>query len=143
MGPRHAARRATQGKGQSMNSIVATAPSSVFNADELLARCMGNAGFAERVLSKFLQRGAQDLEELARAAEAADVNAVTLIAHRIKGAAANVAAIRLRERAAVIEELGRMARLSDVPKNITCLQQEWSEFVQATAVLELGSCGAI
>ena len=109
----------------------------------MLARCMGNAGFAERVLTKFLQRGAQDLEELARAAEAADVNAVTLIAHRIKGAAANVAAIRLRERAAVIEELGRMARLSDVPKNITCLQQEWSEFVQATAVLELGSCGAI
>lgn len=126
-----------------MNSIVATPPSKVFNSDELLSRCMGNAGFAERVLSKFLQRGAQDLEELARAADALDESSVTLIAHRIKGAAANVAAARLRDRAAVIEELGRTARLSDVPKNITCLQQEWSDFVQATAVLELGSCNAI
>lgn len=126
-----------------MNSTVATAPSSVFNPDELLARCMGNAGFAERVLSKFLQRGALDLEELARAAGALDANAIALTAHRIKGAAANVAATRLRDRAAVIEELGRTARLNDVPRQVTCLQQEWSDFAQATAVLELGSCGAI
>jgi HPt (histidine-containing phosphotransfer) domain-containing protein len=126
-----------------MNASVATPPSNVFNSDELLARCMGNANFAERVLSKFLQRGALDLDELVRAADALDAQAVTLMAHRIKGAAANVAAQRLRERAAVIEELGRTARLSDVPKNITCLQQEWTDFVQATALLELGSCGAI
>jgi len=126
-----------------MNSTVATPKSGVFNSDELLARCMGNAPFAERVLSKFLDRCALDLEELARAAESLDANAIALTAHRIKGAAANVAAMRLRERAAVIEDLGRTSRLSDVPKNITYLQQEWTDFVQVTAMLELGSSSAI
>ena len=135
--------RAIQGKGQNMFSTVATPSSSVFNSDELLARCMGNASFAERVLAKFLDRCALDLEELTRAAESRDANAIAATAHRIKGAAANVAAKRLRERAAVIEDLGRAARLGDVPENITSLQQEWTDFVQAAAVLELGSYSAI
>jgi HPt (histidine-containing phosphotransfer) domain-containing protein len=122
-----------------MNSTVATPPSSVFNSDELLARCMGNASFAERVLGKFLHRCALDLEELARAADSLDANAIAATAHRIKGGAANVAARQLRERAAVIEDLGRTARLGNVPENITFLQRDWTAFVQATTVLELGS----
>lgn len=126
-----------------MSPTVAMPPAGVFNLDELLTRCMGNTSFAERVLSKFLHRCAEDLEELARAAESLDAEAIAMTAHRIKGAAANVAAVRLRERAAVIEELGRSARLCDVPKNITCLQQDWNDFLQATAVLDLGSCNAL
>jgi HPt (histidine-containing phosphotransfer) domain-containing protein len=123
-----------------MNSTVATPPSSVFNSDELLARCMGNASFAERVLDKFLHRCALDLAELVQAAESLDANAITATAHRIKGGAANVAARRLFERAALIEDLGRAARLDDVPLNIKFLQQDWTDFMQATTVRELGSC---
>ena len=79
----------------------------VLNIDELLARCMGNIGFAERILAKFQDRFEHDLEELDRALQARDAEAVARTAHRIKGASANVAASRLHEHAAEIEQLGR------------------------------------
>ena len=68
---------------------------------------MGNIGFAERILAKFQDRFEHDLEELDKALQARDADAVARTAHRIKGASANVAASRLHEHAAEIEQLGR------------------------------------
>jgi HPt (histidine-containing phosphotransfer) domain-containing protein len=132
-----------QARGQDMNSAVATPSSSVINIDELLSRCMGNAGFAERVLVKFRNRFEVDLAELGLAVELSDAEAIARAAHRIKGAAANVAATRLREGAAVIEHLGRTAQVRDVPQHLTQLTLDWNDFVQATAVLDFGSCSTI
>jgi HPt (histidine-containing phosphotransfer) domain-containing protein len=115
---------------------------SVLNTDELLARCMGNIGFAERILAKFQDRFEHDLEELDKALQARDADAVARTAHRIKGASANVAASRLHEHAAEIERLGRTARLSDIPHGLEQLRDEWSRFVHEASSLELGSCNA-
>lgn len=115
---------------------------SVLNIDELLARCLGNISFAERVLAKFHDHFENDLEELDNALQAHDAEAVARTAHRIKGASANVAAPRLCEQAAEIEQLGRDQRLSDIPDHLDQLRHEWSQFVHETSSLELGSCNA-
>ena len=110
--------------------------------DELLARCMGNIDFATRVLAKFQHRFAEDLVELDEAILAQDAAAVAHIAHRIKGASANVAAVQLRARLAEIEELGRTERLSDISAGMVQLRHEWSRFVDHTSSLELSSWDA-
>lgn len=115
---------------------------NVLNIDELLTRCMGNISFAERILAKFQDRFQHDLEELDKALQAHDSEAVARTAHRIKGASANVAAAGLYQRAAEIEELGRVQRLSDIPYGLEQLRHEWSRFVHATSALEPGSCNA-
>ncbi|MHB8971645.1 MAG: Hpt domain-containing protein [Pirellulaceae bacterium] len=115
---------------------------SVLNIDELLARCLGNISLAERVLAKFHDRFENDLEELDSALQAHDSAAVAQTAHRIKGASANVAAPRLHEQAAEIEQLGRDQRLSDIPHHLDQLRHEWCQFVHETSSLELGSCNA-
>ncbi|MHB8865265.1 MAG: Hpt domain-containing protein [Pirellulaceae bacterium] len=115
---------------------------TVLNVDELLARCLGNIGFAERILAKFQDRFEHDLAELDRALQSRDADAVARTAHRIKGASANVAASRLHERAAAIEQLGRAQRLSDIPHGLEQLRHEWSCFRDEASSLELGSCNA-
>ncbi|MBI1901442.1 MAG: Hpt domain-containing protein [Planctomycetia bacterium] len=91
---------------------------------ELVARCMGNVEFAERVLAKFRARLDEDLLELEKAVRAEDAPGIARVAHRIKGAAANVAAHGLRERAAGIEERAAAQALADVTRLIDELRNE-------------------
>ncbi len=89
-------------------SLTSTASThEVLNIDELLARCLGNISFATRILAKFQDRFEEDLVELDKALLAQDAEAVARIAHRIKGASANVAAAQLHESSAEIEQSGR------------------------------------
>jgi HPt (histidine-containing phosphotransfer) domain-containing protein len=110
----------------------------VLNTDELLARCLGNISFATHILAKFQDRFEQDLLELDRAILTQDAGAVARIAHRIKGASANVAAAQLHESSAEIEQLGRDQRLSDISTHVDRLRQEWSRFMNHTSSLERG-----
>ena len=124
-------------------SLTSTASThEVLNIDELLARCLGNISFATRMLAKFQDRFEQDLLELDKAILAQDTEAVARIAHRIKGASANVAAAQLHESSAEIEQSGRARRLSDISTGVDRLRQEWSRFVDHTSSLELSSWGA-
>jgi HPt (histidine-containing phosphotransfer) domain-containing protein len=102
---------------------------SALNHEELLARCMGNIEFAERVLDKFQQSFGADLVELERGLDSEDAERVTSVAHRLKGASASVSAPGLSQWAAEIEQLGRTAQLSEVPIHLEGLRKEWSRFV--------------
>jgi len=112
------------------------APESVppaLDPQELLARCLGNLDFAERVLAKFASRFDADLEALEAAVRSDDADQITLIAHRIKGASANVAAHGLRQQAAGIEELARQQALTEIPAQLAQLRTEWGRFAQSVA----------
>lgn len=100
---------------------------------ELLARCLGNLDFVERVLAKFESRFDADLEALAAAVRSDDSDQITLIAHRIKGASANVAAHGLRQKAAGIEQLARQQALTEIPAQLEQLRTEWGRFAQSVA----------
>ena len=111
--------------------------SDVLDYEQLLARCLGNIEFAERVLERFQTSFGEDLAELERSLEMNDADRVASVAHRLKGASANVSAPMLSRWAAEIEELSREASLSVVAPHVERLRDEWSRFVDAR------SCGTL
>ena len=121
----------------SLTSIAST--HEVLNIEELLTRCMGNINFATRVLAKFQDRFEVDLLALDKAIVAHDADAVASIAHRIKGASANVAAPQLHECSAELEQWGRAGSLADISTGVERLRQEWSRFTDQASSLDLSS----
>jgi HPt (histidine-containing phosphotransfer) domain-containing protein len=107
------------------------------NVDELLARCMGNAEIAQRILLKFQERFGLDLEELEQALRGQDSEAITQAAHRMKGASANVAAPRIYKLVSEIEQLGRNERISEIPPEFARLRTEWKRLLDDVSTLEL------
>ncbi len=107
----------------------------VINVDELLARCLGNTGIVERILSKFQDRFGIDLNEIEQGVAQCDGVAVAQAAHRIKGASANVSAPTIYEIASEIEQLGRADRLAEVPTHVEQLRVEWARFVTRVSTL--------
>lgn len=116
----------------------ATPANAPLNYEQLLARCLGNIEFADRILNKFQQRFGDDLDLLQQACDSANAEHVALVAHRLKGTTATVAADGLREIIAEIEDLGRAQRLTDVPPCLEELRREWQEFVAYTASISGG-----
>jgi HPt (histidine-containing phosphotransfer) domain-containing protein len=107
------------------------------NLDQLLARCLGNVEFAERILAKFQQRFAEEFSELEAGLAAGNEERVACIAHRLKGASANVSATGVQELLAELEELGRSRRLDEAPALVSRLRNEWSRLCQ---YLEVCAC---
>jgi HPt (histidine-containing phosphotransfer) domain-containing protein len=105
----------------------AQAVASDFEA--LVARCMGNLDFAERIMAKFQTAFARDLAELEEALRRQNDSQVAQVAHRMKGASANTAALRLEEVAAEIEKLSRNGRFAEVPPRMDELRHEWSRYL--------------
>jgi HPt (histidine-containing phosphotransfer) domain-containing protein len=106
--------------------------SSPIDVQELLDRCMGNINLAERVLAKLQSRFAEDMIEFERALTEKNGTLLTSIAHRLKGAASNVAAHDLQMCAAKIEESGRKGQMEDLPAQLDILRNQWSRLNEAT-----------
>jgi two-component system sensor histidine kinase/response regulator len=117
-----------------MNREVAAQAATVLDTEDLMARCLGNLEFAERVLAMFQQRGNVDLAELEQAVAAEDIETVTRIAHRLKGASANVAAPGLRATAAEIEQAARQRSVEEIPAHLAEFRREWERFTSAASL---------
>lgn len=117
--------------------------SAALNYEELLARCMGNIEFAERVIEKFQSSFGQDLENLETGLQSEDAETVTTFAHRLKGSSASVGAHGLRQWAAEIEQLGRADRLPEARQPVRHLRREWSRFLDHVSSGQLRSEGVV
>jgi len=89
--------------------MTALAEALPVNMQHLLRRCAGKETFALRMLAQFIERSGDEVDEIEAAIERQDSVAVKALAHRIKGAAATLAAEQLRRCAAQIEECGKQA----------------------------------
>ena len=107
---------------------VATAPDEPVDYDELLARCMDNQDLAQRILTRFEQTFGDDLDSFCNAVEAQDADQMAYLAHRIKGASANVSATRLLGVLTELDYLVRSSRPNDLTVLIKQLQNEWTRF---------------
>ncbi len=96
------------------------------DVQELLERCMGNIDLAQRVLSKLQSRFDEDMLDLENALSAENSQLIASIAHRLKGAASNVAAHDLQKCVAMIEESARKNSLKNVAIQLEQLRTEWS-----------------
>lgn len=69
----------------------------ILDVDDLMNRCLGNVGFACRVL-QILHAGCQtDIEVLEKAAAESDFERLYHVSHRLKGAFANASARQLSQ----------------------------------------------
>jgi len=107
---------------------MAVATSCPLNTEELLGRCLGKVELAQRVLDRFQKQLADDIPRLAHAVEKCEGAVIATVAHRIKGAAANVSAYGLRERAAALEDTARASDWDQIPIEVSLLASERDEF---------------
>ena len=73
--------------------------------EELLARCMGELEFAQKVLENFVSTCEPQLEGLRKDLESNNWEALSQKVHRLKGTAATIAARPLRESLEQLEDL--------------------------------------
>lgn len=107
---------------------------AVFDADDLMARCLGNLEFAEHILAMFQTRFGEDLGALDEVVARGDVESVVHLAHRLKGAAANAAAPGLKALAAEIEQLAHARNLQAIPTRLADLKEEWAWFRETASL---------
>ncbi len=113
---------------KNMDQTAELVNSSMIDFDALLLRCLGNATLAERVLARFTNRFDPDLNEMDRAYREGDCDRTALVAHRLKGAAANLTASSLAEIASEIESLARQEEMQGVDALIGDLRALWNTF---------------
>ena len=70
------------------------------NRDELIARCMNNPKFVDRMLGRFEEEAQALVDAIETASNSGDVDQTRIAAHSLKGAAGTMAANHLRELAA-------------------------------------------
>jgi HPt (histidine-containing phosphotransfer) domain-containing protein len=81
--------------------------------------------FVEDLLRMFVTYTRVDLVDLEEACAGSDCAQIAVLAHRIKGAAANVSAEPLRSDAARLEALGRTGQLAGVSDSLTQLRADF------------------
>ena len=74
-----------------------------FDVEQLMSQCFGDSDLAIELLNMFELRGRQSLRDLEEAIAGNNRLAVQLLSHGVKGVAANLCALRLRESAGELE----------------------------------------
>ena len=109
------------------------------DVEDLLARCLGNIEFAERVLAKYQERCGLDLAEMAEAMAAGDTDKVGNLAHRLKGASANVSATGMKTLAAKMEHAVHRDSTEEILADLEDLKCEWDRFTSQVPLLMASS----
>jgi len=150
--PRPAPRSPVSGspEAKAAEEEVPMAPTStVLDFESLLKRCLGKRDLAEKLVAKLQSRLPEDLNEIEEVVEKGDAERLAALAHRLKGAAANLAADPLRHAAAALETMGRGGNLDGVQTGLKRLKEEGQRFLENASQLaadpaagQTAECGA-
>jgi CheY-like chemotaxis protein/HPt (histidine-containing phosphotransfer) domain-containing protein len=105
-------------------------PAAVVDFESLLKRCLGNKELPKKLLTKFHARLPEELRQINEAVAARDSAQISAMAHRLKGAAANLSAEPMREAAAELELIGRNGDLTDAEMWLARLNTEGTRFLR-------------
>ncbi len=95
----------------------------VFDHAAMSERLMSDEPLVDLVLEAFLQELPQHIEQLQSAVEMDDAEQIIILAHKIKGAAANASGMALSASAHIIESAGRAGELEISRQELSKLQQ--------------------
>ena len=110
-----------------------SAPAVAFDGEDFVERLMGNEDLARRLVRGFVDDMPQQIARLAQAVNSLDSQTVRLVAHSIKGAAANVGGREMQEIAWKLEQTGSAA---DLTASATALPELAASFVRAKQLME-------
>lgn len=116
-------------------------PTPVIDREELVERMMGSAAMAERMLSRFLDTAGADCDLLESAVRLGDQAMTASVAHRHKGAAKTMAAPRVAQLAAELEQRAQtdsVSTLLELVNQMRTLHQEVREVFQRDFALHPG-----
>lgn len=105
---------------------------------ELLARCVNKTELVQRVLNSFVVQLDQDIPCLVKYVDKGSAEETRRLAHRIKGAAANVSAETLRTHAARLEACASSQRMDEAQLELAGLRESWSVYKNQTATFISG-----
>jgi HPt (histidine-containing phosphotransfer) domain-containing protein len=103
----------------------------IFDREGFLERLMGNVEIAQTVVRIFLDDIPKQIESLKCSLETSDIATIELLAHSIKGAAANVGGEALRNLAFEIEKATKAHNLGVVKSRMDDLNKEFELLKQA------------
>jgi signal transduction histidine kinase/response regulator of citrate/malate metabolism/HPt (histidine-containing phosphotransfer) domain-containing protein len=92
--------------------------------DSLVQRCTGDLEFLRELLEMFDRQADVDLDQIERSVVERDAERTVQLAHRLKGAAANLSAESLRRAAARLEDLGRRNAMDEAQRGFADLRDE-------------------
>jgi HPt (histidine-containing phosphotransfer) domain-containing protein len=95
---------------QEADSALAEAPSSMYEVDELLRRCMGDHSLAATLMERFTGRLAFTIQDIECSLAAEDWSRAASIVHNLKGEAGNLSATHLHRDATSLEDCLRAGR---------------------------------
>lgn len=98
----------------------------------LLARCAGQPEICKRVIIKYVEQMRIDVDEISTIIQN-DAESAARLAHRIKGASANVGAEELRSAAEKIEKLATNQDLASARPIAAELETHWNLYQSLTA----------
>ena len=100
--------------------------------NDLLARCAGQRDLVRRVLSMYVGQMDSDIPELLSKIKNGESDEVAKLAHRMKGASANVVAEDLRAIAADVEKCARESQLENAQDCVEHLEAKWNDYLETT-----------
>jgi two-component system, sensor histidine kinase and response regulator len=107
-----------------------------FNYVGALELTGGDYGLLVELVGIYKDEATQMLEQLRQAIVAKDSAGVKMIAHRLKGASANVGGDCLRSTAALLESMGTNQELSGAAPAYEQLEKQLKDFGESTKFLE-------
>ena len=104
---------------------------AVFDYDSAVQAFMGKKDVVDRVIGRFVEHTAKQLEELQHLLEEGELSQAQTIAHGIKGGAWNLSAERLGDAAFEVEKATREERGEDARRDLNALNEQFAVFKRA------------
>jgi CheY-like chemotaxis protein/HPt (histidine-containing phosphotransfer) domain-containing protein len=97
---------------------------SAIDLDQIMGRLGGDRTFLKEIIGVFLTEGRQQLDLLRASVLNQDYETTLKVAHRLKGAAANLSAVGVQKAASALEVMAEDRHLQGVSANLTVLERE-------------------
>ena len=104
--------------------------------DKALERAMGDKDFLKMLLEGFIQELPDQIESIKMAIAATDAIMLTEVAHKIKGAAANLSACGISDTAKSLEEIGRSQKMDQADQVLNVMLKEGQRLTEYIAQIE-------
>lgn len=112
-------------------------PQIPLDLERLVRVSRGKVSLQKRLLQAFVDATQTDLENLRAIVDDQDGDRITEIAHRLKGAAANVGATVMSEQSADLEQAAKEQNFEQVESYLQRLLEQWQQIKQFLETLEL------
>jgi len=108
----------------------------VINLSNALKQTLGNRELLMEILEEFAQRAERELEDLRSCAQRSDAEGLRKLAHRIKGASANICIEHLSASAHSLEKAAGVGQLQDAESIIGEIEVEFTRLAEFLTVLK-------